>query len=167
MNVQPQWTPHRIEVLTTQWLNGTSATLIAKKLGVSRSAVIGKAHRLQLKRRDSLVIVGANGPILRSFTPRAMRERGELPPGRPKKPKIECLPVKAPQPVAPAVVITLDHARPWQDRASQQCAYLLDDGRSCCMATPGRADSYCAGHKALMYRRTEKPAVEKMARKFG
>lgn len=167
MIVQPQWTQPRIEFLSREWLSGMSAAVISEKLGVSRSAVIGKAYRLRLKRRDSLVIVGAKGPILRSMTDRARRERGELPPGRPPKPKIECPAVKAPQPVAPAVVTTLDHARPWQDRASQQCAYLLDDGRSCCMATGSRSVSYCAGHKALMYRRTEKLGVEKMARKFG
>ena len=65
-----------------------------------------------------------------------------------------------------AVVVSLDSARPWLERASRECAYLLDDGRSCCAAVDGR-QSYCAGHRAIVYRPTAKLGVEKMARKFG
>ena len=47
---QMTWTPARIEQLTTLWkANDLSAAEIAAKLGgISRSAVIGKAHRLGL-----------------------------------------------------------------------------------------------------------------------
>ena len=44
------WTYERVEMLTILWKNGNSASQIAKELGegVSRNAVIGKAHRLNL-----------------------------------------------------------------------------------------------------------------------
>lgn len=169
MSIQPQWTQQRIDALKSLWLDGYSATIISERLEIGRNAVIGKAYRLGLKRDDSVIIVGARGAITKSMTVRARRERGELPPAvrQPAKPKMKGVALKLPQPVEAAVVITLEHARPWQDRASQQCAYLLDDGCSCCMATGSRSSSYCAGHKALMFRPTEKLRVEKMARKFG
>lgn len=46
-----QWTPERVETLTRLWAEGLSARQIAVKLGgVTRNAVIGKAHRLNLQR---------------------------------------------------------------------------------------------------------------------
>lgn len=46
-----QWTADRVEQLTRLWAEGFSARQIAEKLGgVTRNAVIGKAHRLNLQR---------------------------------------------------------------------------------------------------------------------
>jgi GcrA cell cycle regulator len=44
------WDEPRTEVLTRLWLAGETARMIAEKLGggVTRNAVIGKAHRLGL-----------------------------------------------------------------------------------------------------------------------
>ncbi len=50
------WTDERIDRLKTMWENGLTASQIADELGgVSRNAVIGKAHRLGLKSRPSPV----------------------------------------------------------------------------------------------------------------
>ncbi|MGE3693128.1 MAG: GcrA family cell cycle regulator [Novosphingobium sp.] len=50
------WTDERIERLTKMWEGGATASQIADELGgVSRNAVIGKAHRLGLKARPSPV----------------------------------------------------------------------------------------------------------------
>jgi len=51
------WTDERIELLKNLWDSGQSASQIAKELGegVTRNAVIGKAHRLGLKSRPSPV----------------------------------------------------------------------------------------------------------------
>ena len=50
------WTDERIERLKTMWANGATASQIADDLGgVSRNAVIGKAHRLGLEQRPSPV----------------------------------------------------------------------------------------------------------------
>jgi GcrA cell cycle regulator len=46
------WTDDRVEVLKTMWMEGKSASQIAKELGgVTRNAVIGKVHRLGLSNR--------------------------------------------------------------------------------------------------------------------
>jgi len=50
------WTDDRIAVLKKLWEGGSTASQIAEELGgVSRNAVIGKAHRLGLKSRPSPV----------------------------------------------------------------------------------------------------------------
>ncbi|WP_445193776.1 GcrA family cell cycle regulator [Sphingomonas sp. Tas61C01] len=50
------WTEERIETLRTMWEAGQTASQIAEALGgVSRNAVIGKAHRLGLQARPSPV----------------------------------------------------------------------------------------------------------------
>ena len=46
------WTDERVELLKKLWLDGLSASQIAKQLGgVTRNAVIGKVHRLGLSGR--------------------------------------------------------------------------------------------------------------------
>lgn len=51
------WTDERIEILRKMWEGGQTASQIAEALGgVSRNAVIGKAHRLELQSRPSPVV---------------------------------------------------------------------------------------------------------------
>jgi len=53
------WTEERIERLKKMWHDGATASQIADELGgVSRNAVIGKAHRLGLEQRPSPVKLG-------------------------------------------------------------------------------------------------------------
>ncbi|HXG81329.1 MAG TPA: GcrA family cell cycle regulator, partial [Sphingomicrobium sp.] len=53
------WTEERIERLKAMWAKGATASQIADELGgVSRNAVIGKAHRLGLESRPSPVKPG-------------------------------------------------------------------------------------------------------------
>jgi len=56
------WTEERIERLKAMWTKGATASEIADELGgVSRNAVIGKAHRLGLEARPSPVKPGEEG----------------------------------------------------------------------------------------------------------
>src|SRR5215469_11040152 len=49
-----EWTEERIETLSRLWREGHSASQVARRLGgVTRNAVIGKAHRLGLSVRDA------------------------------------------------------------------------------------------------------------------
>ena len=53
------WTDERIDRLKAMWTKGATASQIAEELGgVSRNAVIGKAHRLGLESRPSPVKAG-------------------------------------------------------------------------------------------------------------
>ncbi len=50
------WSDERVAILKKMWLEGNSASEIAKKLGnITRNAVIGKVHRLGLSNRDTNV----------------------------------------------------------------------------------------------------------------
>lgn len=51
-----KWTPERLEFAKEKWLLGWTATQIARELGegISRNAVIGKIHRLGIKRDGEL-----------------------------------------------------------------------------------------------------------------
>ncbi len=79
------WTEERIERLKKMWHDGATASQIADELGgVSRNAVIGKAHRLGLEARPSPVQPGevkeAPKKAARAAAPKAPRtSRAESP----------------------------------------------------------------------------------------
>lgn len=61
------WTEERIERLKKMWHDGATASQIADELGgVSRNAVIGKAHRLGLEQRPSPVKPGEEKEVKRA-----------------------------------------------------------------------------------------------------
>jgi GcrA cell cycle regulator len=92
------WTDERIEQLKTMWEKGLTASQIADELGgVSRNAVIGKAHRLGLKARPSPVKAGE--PVRAAKSPAPAAPKAE-PVVRKPVPRAES-PVSA-SPVAPA-----------------------------------------------------------------
>ncbi len=47
------WTPEVVESLRSLWAEGLTTTEIGRRLGMSKNAVIGKAHRLGLNGRPS------------------------------------------------------------------------------------------------------------------
>ena len=98
------WTDERIETLTKRWEGGATASQIADELGgVSRNAVIGKAHRLELKARPSPVKPNekeAAAPALKAAKAAVPR-----PASRPAAPA-------APRSAAPADVPASDGAQP-------------------------------------------------------
>ena len=58
------WTEERIDDLRRLWDAGYSASAIGKQIGMSKNAVIGKAHRLGLRARPSPIRRSAPKPIL-------------------------------------------------------------------------------------------------------
>ena len=90
------WTDERIATLTKMWEGGATASQIADELGgVSRNAVIGKAHRLGLKSRPS--------PVKPNEEKTTARKAPDPAPAAKMKPKTKApLPTpKAAQPAAP------------------------------------------------------------------
>jgi len=84
------WTEERIERLKKMWHDGATASQIADELGgVSRNAVIGKAHRLGLEQRPSPVKPGEEKDLKKPASAAAAP--------KPAPPKAE-----APRPAAPA-----------------------------------------------------------------
>ena len=82
------WTEERIERLKKMWHDGATASQIADELGgVSRNAVIGKAHRLGLEQRPSPVKPGEEKEIKKpapaAAAPKAAAPKAEAPKAAP------------------------------------------------------------------------------------
>ncbi|MDQ3077290.1 MAG: GcrA cell cycle regulator [Pseudomonadota bacterium] len=74
------WTDERIDRLKAMWADGSTASQIAEDLGgVSRNAVIGKAHRLGLESRPSPVKAGEEKNKKAKPTPVAAAPKPEKP----------------------------------------------------------------------------------------
>ena len=100
------WTEERIETLRTMWEAGQTASQIAEALGgVSRNAVIGKAHRLGLQARPSPV--KPNEPDAKAAAPAPVA----APVTPPTPPAAAAAPTPARAPVAaPAEAVEDDEA---------------------------------------------------------
>jgi GcrA cell cycle regulator len=95
------WTDERVELLKKMWIEGQSASQIAKELGgVTRNAVIGKVHRLGLSNRNGAEAEAAPAPEPVAAT--VMPEPVAAPEKAPERVVID--PVAAPEP-APVVDI--------------------------------------------------------------
>ncbi|WP_028965079.1 GcrA family cell cycle regulator [Sphingomonas phyllosphaerae] len=108
------WTEERIDTLKTMWEGGQTASQIAEALGgVSRNAVIGKAHRLGLQSRPSPVVSKEEARVAAekanaaaaSAAPAPIAAAAPPPPPEPKpepraKPVVAAAPVVAPPPAS-------------------------------------------------------------------
>lgn len=146
------WTPERIERLKQLHADGYSGSQIAAALGgLTRNAVIGKAHRLGLKRE------GASAPSIAAPYPKREAPKGQRR-GTPQLRTIRWAD-EPPVPSKPLPVVASDVLSPnkahWLDREPRQCAYFVDgtsgaDAIACCNPTCGK--TYCPGHRALTTR---------------
>jgi GcrA cell cycle regulator len=102
------WTDERIATLKKMWLQGKSASEIAEKLGgVTRNAVIGKAHRLNLSGRPSPIkkVAAAKKPAAPAAAP--VKKASPAPAAKTKAPAAPTannkpLPAPMPLPKIPA-----------------------------------------------------------------
>ncbi|WP_137126002.1 GcrA family cell cycle regulator [Roseomonas sp. HF4] len=146
------WTAEAIERLKALWTEGHSTAEIGRRMGISKNAVVGKAHRLNLSARPS--------PIRRDATPRPapaarparpalvpMQRLVSAPPPRPA-----AAPAPAPVAVAP-VVRSFPAARPRM--GARSCCWPLGEpgtpGFHFCGADPMAGKPYCTEHAALAY----------------
>jgi GcrA cell cycle regulator len=81
-----EWTDETIQRLRILWDEGHSTAEIGRRLGMSKNAVVGKAHRLDLPARPSPIRRGGSG------TPRPKRPSVRRPPvAGPTLPPLACL----------------------------------------------------------------------------
>src|SRR5689334_5466962 len=73
---RPEWSEKKIAALRQLWIEGIPSAEIGRQLGVSKNAVIGKAHRLNLPHRPS-PIRESGGSVQRRT--RAKRRRPPAP----------------------------------------------------------------------------------------
>lgn len=142
------WTDERVELLKKLWLDGLSASQIAKQLGgVTRNAVIGKVHRLGLSGRAT-----PSKPARPVFkAPRPARPVASVP-SAPRRIAEPAATAAAPAPrrfeiEAPgsATVLTL---------GAHMCKWPIGDPASDNFTFCGRRSSdgpYCDDHAAVAY----------------
>lgn len=119
------WTDERIDALKGMWEKGLTASQIAEELGgVSRNAVIGKAHRLGLKSRPSPVKAKSKTAKKK---PAAKAKAPVSKPAKKKKPKEEHVARRAMPPPTPAA----------RTHAAQQARQPKHDGPKIVSVGPG------------------------------
>lgn len=155
------WTDDRVETLKKLWLEGLSASQIAKQLGgVTRNAVIGKVHRLGLSGRAApsqpqRSVFRAPRPA-RPAVVHAPVQRRPPPPAEPRPPVL----VEEP---GSATVLTLGaHMCKWPigDPATESFSF--------CGRRTGEDGPYCREHAMIAYqpqpKRTKRGEVSELAR---
>ena len=160
------WSAEAIETLKALWAEGHSTAEIGRRMGVSKNAIVGKAHRLALPARPSPIRRdGVSQPITSGralFTPPAQPAPQARPPEAPEAvaPRVMAAPRPAPAPLrAPAA------AAPQPLHQSSLRAFPRVSGRTCCwpIGEPGTSGfhfcdggaltgkPYCAEHAAVAY----------------
>lgn len=150
------WTEDRVGALKKLWLEGQSASQIAKALGggVTRNAVIGKVHRLGLSGRAA-----PSQPARTTFRP----ARPRPPAAAPSAPRrIEAVqPRPAPQPAPrPEPMPDLPGTATVMTLGSHMCKWPIGDPSSAEFSFCGRRASegvYCVEHARVAYQ----PALKK------
>jgi len=147
------WTDERVDLLKKLWGEGRTAAEIAKELGgVTRNAVIGKAHRLKLSGRAS--------PIQQTISKKPANNAGV----KPAQPVEKKAMLKKPMPVVADVVDTRrDENRPripLTDLESGQCRWPFGDPREknfgFCGARSAEGVPYCSEHAHAAYQVTSR-----------
>ncbi|MGG5821243.1 GcrA family cell cycle regulator [Falsiroseomonas sp. HW251] len=145
------WTAEAIERLKALWAEGHSTAEIGRRMGISKNAVVGKAHRLSLPARPS--------PIRRETLGAAPR------PAQPRTPRPPVAPRTTLPPVMPAPVAVAPVASPPPQPAVVRSFPRLSATRSCCwpIGEPGKpgfrfcssdaimGKPYCPEHASVAY----------------
>ncbi len=132
------WTQEQIADLMRLWNDGLSTSEIGKRLGITKNAVVGKAHRLHLSARPSPIKrVAMRLPLVKQPMP---------------KPAVAVAPVAAPAPAPQAHSAAPKRA---VEMTPHSCRWPIghpgDSGFHFCgdSALPGKP--YCSTHAAAAY----------------
>jgi len=159
-----EWAEETIVRLRTLWDEGLSTAEIGRRLGVSKNAVVGKAHRLDLPARPSPIRRDGSGPAVpRRSAPRRIAGP-TLPPlsstssiatsgGGPSMMPRMMVPAPRPIPVPPPVRVASPPPRPY-GRIVTCCWPIGEPGTRSFRffdesSEPGKP--YCSDHARLAY----------------
>ncbi len=140
------WTDERIAALRKMWLEGMSASQVARQLGgVSRNAVIGKVHRIGLAGRDA---------------PSRPRSLGGRPSTRLRTKMAPAIRASAKRTVRPtedvAVTFDVEPSATILTLNEHACRWPIGDpdtsGFGFCGRVRSGHGSYCAGHSQVAFK---------------
>jgi len=156
-----EWNSEAIETLRALWAEGHSTAEIGRRMGVSKNAVVGKAHRLNLPARPSPIRREVDGGIARPAAPLQRRPPAPRQPQPMRRPEPQQAPMQHHQPqVVPPPVQLAPPPPPVVVRS-----FTRVSNRSCCwpLGEPGASDfrfcggdaipgkPYCPTHAAVAY----------------
>jgi GcrA cell cycle regulator len=160
-----EWNDERIEALTKMWREGLSASQVARQLGgVSRSAVIGKVHRLGIAGREAPARPMGGRPASRTRATAGGVRR--TPVARAPREQAFSLPRVAFEAAPTASIHTLtSHACRWPIGEPDQAGFGF------CGRLRTDHPSYCAGHAPMAVRRRDTPMkakeIDRIVSRFG
>ena len=142
------WDQTKVDTLKTLWAKGLSASQVAREMGIkSRSAIIGKVHRLCLPYRTTITRFYGTGRPARERDAAIRLKLSQR--SAPRRVTFASGPLP-PEPPRPAKLFKL------ADMEDHQCRYVFGDPRGShawgycgCSTAPG--SSYCIGHHAKVY----------------
>ena len=151
------WTEDRVGALKKLWLEGQSASQIAKQLGggVTRNAVIGKVHRLGLSGRAA-----PSQPARPAFkAPRPARPAAQAMPSAPRRvTPVETTISSVPVVATPAPLPAFRHEEPGSATVltlgAHMCKWPIGDPSTDGFTFCGRRSSegpYCVEHARVAY----------------
>lgn len=165
------WTEEAIGRLRTLWAEGLSTAEIGRRMGISKNAVVGKAHRLNLSARPSPIRrVPGGAPVPRPVPRQAPRPFVRAPsfPAAGYATNTYAFPQPAPRPVvAPAPrPVAVPAPRPAPRLSNAACCWPIGEpgkaGFRFCGSAALAGKPYCEEHAALAYVRA-KPRQEDAA----
>ena len=138
------WTDERVELLKKLWLDGLSASQIAKQLGgVTRNAVIGKVHRLGLSGRAT-----PSQPARPVF-------KAPRPPRPVHAPAPRRIEAHAPQPPTPVYYVEEPGSATVLTLGAHMCKWPIGDPATenftFCGRRSGQDGPYCNEHARIAY----------------
>jgi GcrA cell cycle regulator len=149
MENRMEWTAKSIDLLRGLWAEGHSTAEIGRRMGVTKNAIVGKAHRLDLPARPSPIrkqdLDGAPA------APRRKPVRVAGPIGRtiPQPTSI----LAAPQ--TPAAPIASAQVRHFPRASLRSCCWPIGEPGQrefrFCSAEAAQGKPYCADHVAVAY----------------
>ncbi|SHJ08374.1 GcrA cell cycle regulator [Roseomonas rosea] len=155
------WSAEAIEQLRALWAEGHSTAEIGRRMGISKNAVVGKAHRLHLPARPS-PIQREQAAAAAAAAPRPAAAAAVAAPAvttpmvRPAAP-----PVVAPAPRAAAPAPAMRAApppavvRPFQRSSARSCCWPIGEPGTpefrFCSAEAFAGKPYCLEHASIAY----------------
>ncbi|MCZ8149333.1 MAG: GcrA cell cycle regulator [Roseomonas sp.] len=141
------WTADAIERLRALWAEGHSTAEIGRRMAISKNAVVGKAHRLNLPARPSPIRRETVGDAPRQASARPVRTAGPMP--RSTLPQAAAAPLAASSP-QPAVVRHFPRFS-----TAKSCCWPIGEpgqpGFRFCTAAALTGKPYCTEHAAVAY----------------
>ncbi len=160
-----EWNDETISRLRGLWAEGHSTAEIGRRMGVSKNAVVGKAHRLNLPARPSPIRRdGAQGSAARPAAPRrvvgpTLPPLATVQPAAPAPAAVAVAAEPAPQPVAATprpqpVLRAVAPVAPGRHRSINCCWPIGEPGTKSfrfCDGDAMQGKPYCAEHAQIAY----------------